>query len=428
MSTPRAIDGRSEGCGVVMFAMDARADRRISLAAGSLADAGYDVRMVSAGSRVDVRGGMRMNERSLQTPLRLKTYRYLRDNVRAPTTALRALYWRIDRRPERVFLGVFKRAIAENPATVYVAHDLPMLPVALAAAERHGGKVLFDSHELYPDQEFSAFEGRLWREVEARYIARADAVIAVNPSIAGELARRNSITTPTVVENCDHWRAAPQAGARRPLRRALDIADDVPLVLYQGGLSHGRNLETLVKAFALIEHPTAVLAILGDGPVRGSLERAVLQMGLAHRVRFHRAVSQELLPAMTESADFGVIPYQPTCLNNYYCTPNKLYEYIMARLPIVATDLPELRRIVVGTDVGIVGDTHTPELFSSLIDHALVALPPKRQSMQVSLERAASKLCWEAQGQTYVDIVDELVHLTKGCGHPSGRRPVSPLG
>lgn len=429
MSSPRVADDKSEPrCVVVMFAVDAGADRRISLAAQSLAQSGMDVRLISARSPAGQPDDIPPASRSRQTSLRLDAYRYLRDRAKIPSSVMRGLYWRIDRRPERVFLASFRQAIAETPAAVYVANDLPMLPVALAAAERHGGRVLFDSHELYPEQEFSAFESRMWREVEDRYIERADAVVTVNESIAAELFDRHAIERPRVVENCDAWRVAAEAGTRRPLRQALGVADDAPLLLYQGGLSPGRNLETLVRAIPLLRNRAATLAILGDGPVRAGLERIAAGAGVSGRVRLHPAVPQDALPAMTASADVGVIPYQANCLNTFYCTPNKLYEYIMARLPIVATDLPELRRVVAGHEIGAVGDTQTPEQFAALIDRVLATSPQERQARRASLERAAELFCWENEGRKYVEVVDGLIRSSIADGRQGSRQRIEPAG
>jgi glycosyltransferase involved in cell wall biosynthesis len=416
-------NGRSAGaslhCDVVMFTMDAQIDRRILLAAEALAEAGLGIRVFApAGTRpgdphcVTRIGGGQSAVRSAG----LAVYRRLRDGLGLSPALLHGLYWRIARRPEHSFVGLFAATIARTPARVYVAHDLPMLPVALAAAERHGGRVLYDSHELYPEQDLFAHERRLWREVEARHIKRADAVVTVNPSIAGELARRHGIATPFIVQNCDRWRPPPDPARRQPLRDALGLGAQIPVVLYQGGLSTARNIEVLVRAFALIEHPTAMLVVLGDGPIRDRLQRLTGRLGLSDRIRFHPAVARDRLPEMTASADFGVIPYQPTCLSTRYCTPNKLYEYLMARLPVIATDLPEIRRIVSGGGIGLVGDTASPQGFARLIDRALSLGAGERQAMQSALELTARELSWEKEAPKYRGVVSALMSDTRDAG------------
>ena len=115
-----------------------------------------------------------------------------------------------------------------------------------------------------------------------------------------------------------------------------------------------------------VENTSVVLVFLGDGLLLRKLHK--LAKKTEGRVYFHPAVPQHELIELTASADVGVIPYQATCLNNFYCTPNKLFEFIAAGLPILATDLPELRKFVELQDIGMVGDTSTPQELARLID------------------------------------------------------------
>lgn len=341
----------------------------------------------------------------------LRIYRFVRDRFPLLRGVLRWLTWRIIRRPERAFIALFAPVLGRAAARVYIAHDLPMLPVALAARGLHGGKILFDSHELYPEQEFSAWEQRLWRQVETRHISRADAVITVNSSIAREICRRHGIAEPIVVRNAELYQRARAEGDGNRLRRALRIPAATPLFLYQGGLSTSRNIETLIAAFGRVRNENVMLAILGDGPALPLLERRVRTLGLTSRVRFHPAVPQAELLEMTRGADFGVIPYRANCLNMELCTPNKLFEFIMARVPIVATDLPEIRRIVDGYDIGLLGRTDDPEAFAGLIDEALDKRIGSIQTWRTGLERAAYDLCWEREGEKYLSVVRELSNV-----------------
>lgn len=392
---------------VIMFTMDERIDRRILLAAGTLIASGLSVRVYAPARGAAPQEPAWVSRIALDAQgshgLGLRLYRLLRDRLPFLRPLLRFAVWRVVQRPQDLFSGLFAPVVASAAAPVYVAHDLPMLPVALAARARHGGKVLYDSHELYPEQEFSEHERDLWRRTEAELIGQADAVITVNDSIADEMARRYGIARPTVVTNAETFRPAPLPGGR--LRRALGWDADVPLVLYQGGLSPNRNIHTLVAAFRHLRHPSACLAVLGDGAVKPELERLVNSLGIGSRVRFHPAVPQDELPGMTADADIGVIPYRATCLNNLYCTPNKLYEFVMARLPVVASDLPELRRVVAGGGLGLVGDTATPESFAALLDEALAMLAQRKTELRAAAEDAAHRLSWDVEGPKYRDAV-----------------------
>lgn len=395
---------------VVMFAMDRQLDRRIVLAAEGLMAAGLSVRLFAPADGApsnEASWVSRIGGSGAQKP-GLALYRMLRDRVPVAGRLMRRAIWSATGRPEQSFLALFADVVSRANAPLYVAHDLPMLPVALAARQAHGGKVLFDSHELYSEQEFSEAERVLWRQTEARFVPQADAVITVNPSIADELARRYGIAGPVVVSNAEAYRPeAPERSGR--LRAALGWGDSVPLLLFQGGITAHRNIATLIRAIGKLRRTDICLALLGDGPAKGEVERLVSSLGLGERVRFHAAVPQADLPSMTADADLGVIPYQANCLNTYYCTPNKLYEFIMARLPVVASDLPELRRAVEGNGIGVVGDTTSPATFAALIDAGFDAWEARRDALKSALDTAARSMNWEVEGQKYLSVVRSLL-------------------
>jgi glycosyltransferase involved in cell wall biosynthesis len=397
---------------VVMFAMDRRIDRRILLAARTLMANGLSVRLFAPADGAPFDEPDWIKRIGAQVPgahgVGLRLYRLVRDRLPILRGVLRWLTWRVTRRPERAFIALFAPALECAAARVYIAHDLPMLPVAVAARGLHGGKILLDSHELYSEQEFSIWEKRLWRRVETRHIGGADAVITVNPSIAREISRRHGVTEPVVVQNAELYQPPQLKSEATRLRQSLSIPDSAKLFLYQGGLTMGRNIETLVAAFGHVNDQNAILAILGDGPALPFLERQVRNLGLTNRVRFHPAVPQRELLEMTRGADFGVIPYQANCLNMELCTPNKLFEFIMARVPIIATDLREVRRIVSGYNIGLLGDTEDARAFARLIDEALNNCKALKQTWQAGLERAALDLCWEREEEKYLCVVRKL--------------------
>lgn len=398
---------------VVMFAMDRIIDRRIVLAAEMLMSRGLTVRLLAPANgapRDEPKWIQRIDDRAPGVHgAGLRIYRFVRDRFPLLRKVLRWFAWQAIRRPEHAFVSLFALALENAVARVYIAHDLPMLPVAVAARCLHGGKILFDSHELYPEQEFSTWEKRLWGDVERRYIREADAIVTVNLSIAREVSRRHGITEPTVVQNAERYQQVRSSCDRKRLRAKLNIPVDATVFLYQGGLTLSRNIETLVDAFGRVRDKNAILVVLGDGPALLPLQRRALSVGAMNRILFHPAVPQAELLDMTSGADFGVIPYRANCLNTELCTPNKLFEFIMARVPIVATNLPELRRIVAGYGIGIVGNTDDAERFAGLIEEALKVSVARRREWQISLEAAACELCWEREGEHYFSVVRDLL-------------------
>jgi glycosyltransferase involved in cell wall biosynthesis len=178
-------------------------------------------------------------------------------------------------------------------------------------------------------------------------------------------------------------------------------------LLYQGGLSTGRQLEALVSAMALVQVTGVHLVILGDGPLQPALQKLAVAPGAQGRVHLHPAVPQSELLAWTAAADAGVIPYQPTCLNNLYCTPNKLFEFIAAGLPILASDLPEIRAIVAGHGIGQLADLSSPSAIAAAIDRFFA------DRRQLAIWRDASQkargiLNWDEEGRKVVRVFKGL--------------------
>lgn len=401
---------------VVMFTHDRQIDRRILLEADALEADGWDVRILALrvgglppaeDPRVLRVGGLAGGAKGSggAHTLLLHVYQWVKRLVPVNSALMRAgrsIAWSLlPGGPGRLFTRLFAEAVANHPADIYVAHDLPMLPVGVAAVERHGGRLVYDSHECFPEQEFNALERRVWRRLERSLIGRCDLVITVNASIAALMEQRYGLRRVEVIHNAERVPDTESAG--RPLRERLGLAETTPLVLYQGGLSEGRNLDALVRMVHYLNTPGVHLAFLGDGLLRDRLAALARRVGVADRVHLVPAVPQADLLGYTRSADLGVIPYRPNCLNNRFCSPNKLFEFIAAGLPIIASDLPELRRFVVGYGIGLVGNTESPRALAGMVD-AFFERPEIAEGFRSNLVRARREVNWAREGDTLVGL------------------------
>ncbi len=265
-------------------------------------------------------------------------------------------FWQVHRQ--------LKAALASCTARVYHASDLYVLPALAMAAQRHGGRLVFDARERYPY--VAGTTGRplhryFWKLVERHYIQRTDLVLTVSDGIANHLVQDYNITPPLVLYN------APTAPASispaLSLRRRLQLSDKAVLFLYQGHLRPGRGC--LLPLEALSEVPEAVLVYLGDGPLAPAIRERAAALGVTDRVYLLPPVLPDELLAVTASADVGLVLLEDTCLNHRLALPNKLFEYLAAGLPVLVSDLPELRRIVETYGVGYVVDIHTLEALTA---------------------------------------------------------------
>lgn len=407
----------------LMLTADRQIDRRILLEADALEADGWAVRILAMpldgpdtgrDPRVQRLGiNLRRNAREF---LILELYRKARAMMPMNSAAMRymkALAWTYFVDQEQFYVGLFLNEALRHPADLVVAHDLPMLPVAARVAEVKGSKLVYDSHELFSEQEFSDREKRRWRGIEDCYIRLADRVITVNQSIAEELEKRYALPKVHVILNAERpYRAAEPA--EQGLRQRLGLGSEAVIGLFQGGMSAGRNLETLVRAMAQVSVSGLHLVFLGDGQMASPLSRLSHDLGLEKRIHFLAAVPQNELLALTASADFGIIAYQPLCLNTRYCTPNKLFEFIAAKLPMVASDLPELNHFVSGYGIGLTGDLSSASSAARMLS-SMAADKGGRETFRRRIGEVREFVSWDVEGPKFAALI---AGLKPGAGNP----------
>jgi glycosyltransferase involved in cell wall biosynthesis len=307
-----------------------------------------------------------------------------------------------------VLLDYYARALRVGRrlrADVYHAHDLVTLPVAWAAAGRRA-RLVYDAHELFTEiGRLGAFPRRAFRWMEAALIGRADRVITVNDSIAAELSRRYGVPTPLVVMNCPRTAGFRPDREASPLRRRVGLPHGVPIVLFQGMFMPHRGLENLVRAASRFAR--AHLVFMGWGPLLEDLRRLAGETGVTGRVHFTEGVPLADLLSFTSGADLGAIPYRNVGLNNYLTSPNKLFEYCAAGVPVVASRFPELTKVVDGLGIGLTFDPDDPADIARAVDALLeddVALSRARENVA----RAAGRFTWEDESRKLLDLYASL--------------------
>ncbi len=286
------------------------------------------------------------------------------------------------------------------------AHDLPQLRPAAAAKRELGVRLVYDAHELYPEiHTLTPPQKRMLAEREARYIRACDLVITVNAYMAQIMAERYGIAAPAVILNAT---AQPPGFDQRErydrFRAALPIPRDAVILLYQGWMSLGRGLDTLLRSIALVKDPRVHLVMMGYGAGCEALPPLARELGLSHRIHFKDAVSQSELLFWTASADAGIIPYPPVDLNNHFCSPNKLFEFIAARLPIIANDLPFLRDVVAGNDFGVVRKLDTAADLAAAIDSMFDDFPARTEHFRNSLIGAGDRFAWSVEQKKLLSL------------------------
>jgi glycosyltransferase involved in cell wall biosynthesis len=177
-------------------------------------------------------------------------------------------------------------------------------------------------------------------------------------------------------------------------------------VLYVGGLMAGRGLEQLVDAMPHVEG--GVLVFLGDGVLAASLRQRAAAAGIADRVRVIPPVPSSEVIDVAASADVGVSPIVPSCLNYRYSLPNKLFQYMAAGLAVVASDFPQVREVVQGAACGLVVDTRRPTAIAEAINR-LLRDPDEARAMGERGRRAViDRFNWTTSAEALLDVYARL--------------------
>jgi glycosyltransferase involved in cell wall biosynthesis len=270
---------------------------------------------------------------------------------------------------KRAMRRALSNSIAEFRPDLLHCHDLGTLPLGCAYKRRTGCPVIFDSHELYEEQSMvPPWKKRLHRWQLARLSGDVDGFITINDSIADCMLRRYPKFPPAVIiKNAARLPAAEVSDDGR-LRRAAALEHGRKVLLYQGGFARFRGLETVVRSAALLP-PEWCLVMMGWGNLEASLRSIALLVDPGGgRIRFVPPAPQGELAQWTAGATLGVIPYENNCLNHWFCTPNKLWEYPLAGVPILASPFPELRKVLEEHGVGrLLSDPVTAEGIAELV-------------------------------------------------------------
>ncbi len=336
-------------------------------------------------------------------------------------------------------VGWARTAAAVAPeADAYHGHDLSGLPGAVAAAERHGRSrlrampaLVYDSHEIYVESgriaKLPGWVRRVLALQERGWVRRVDALVTVNESLAEELGQRYHPRRVVVVRNCPaRW--DPLEPRPDLLRQAAHIPAGSPVALYHGAFSAHRGMEELAEATLQSGMERVHAVFLGYGSERASLDRRAADPRYGGRAHVLEAVPPADLPPWVASADVGVMPIQRSTLNHYLSTPNKLFESLAAGVPVVVSDFPEMRRIVLSDPDGPLGATCDPADPASVARAIcmILQLPPdERADLRRRCLRAAhERYNWETEVSRLLALYRDLL----GDGAAEATTRVEPAG
>lgn len=281
-------------------------------------------------------------------------------------------------------------------------HDTVALPVSWLISVITRSALIYDAHELESDKNgTSFFMGRMTYLVERLLWSRVSGFITVSPSIEqwysehmGKKVSRVVLNSP-IDSNTNHL-------SDNYLRSRFNIPEDELIFIYIGILGEGRGIDLILEAFQKTDLKSNVI-FLGYGEFEEKITKLSAESG---RVYFHEAVPHDEVVSIASTADLGLCLVENVSLSDYYCLPNKLFEYLFSGLRVVASDFPDIRNIVIDRDLGFCCDLKVDSLVEN-IKLAEKNIKNLENGKTINLD----DLTWEFQAKSLVDLYTEILSV-----------------
>ncbi|MCL6451906.1 MAG: glycosyltransferase family 4 protein [Acetobacteraceae bacterium] len=291
------------------------------------------------------------------------------------------------------------------------AHDLRTLPLGALLARRLKARLVYDAHELFPDMTGRGrVMSRVCTWVEARLAPRADLVLTVGAHAAQELGRRYRLRRVAVIHNFPL--SLPEEPGAGPDGQVSDqTAEHLrrPLLVHVGGMGAGRGLDVLVRALLLARSRPELLLV---GGARRDFNRVAALYarlgGEPSRLQWVAPVAPEEVPSLVRSGSVGVVALENLSLNNRLALPNKLFHYLAAGLPVVASDLPAIAEFTKQHGVGELFKSGSAEDLGEAVDRLLLD-PDRWAEARRAVSRVRSEVVWEKEAPRLVQLYHDLM-------------------
>ena len=289
-------------------------------------------------------------------------------------------------------------------ADVFHANDLDTLLANRWASKLRRKPLVYDSHEYFtgvPEIQNKPKIKMIWEIIEKSIFPKLKHIFTVNQSIA-DLYRNQYNKDVQVLRNVPRSDDLKKTKSRTD----LGIPLDKKIVLVQGtGINVDRGIEELLDAVSIMEG--TILYIVGSGDVLEQLRDKSQAEELKGKVVFIGKLPYNEMMQYTYNADVGVTLDKDTNINYRFSLPNKIFDYIKAGLPVLSSDLVELKKIINQYEIGVIAVNHSPEE----IKKCLLAIWDNETRFSQYKEntiKAAQELTWEKEVETLLEVYKKL--------------------
>ena len=252
--------------------------------------------------------------------------------------------------------------------------------------------------------------------LERQVLEQADLTIAVSDEVAAKIARVTPLSRSTVVPNgveVERFRTMPNRDAAR---RALALPAAEHVACFVGALRPWHGVDLAIRAIADTE--AMHLAIAGEGPIRVELAALAADLGVTHRVHFLGHLDHAGVASCLAACDVAVAPYPLS--ESFSFSPLKLYEYLAAGIPVVASRIGQIGDVL---DQGRWGALVPPGDVPALRDAMVTAIesPAARHRAAAAREYALQHHGWAHRARQITDAVSPFIGRPEGANHALAR-------
>lgn len=312
-----------------------------------------------------------------------------------------------------VYYDFYQRAVkrgVEHPTDVVHCHDLNTLKIGVKLKRETRCRLVYDSHELYRHKNRMHKVGRFknWylKRIEVEGMKLSDRVITVGECIADWLAKEYTTRKPEVVLNTPELRLASR-NENCDLRKLLNVPSSSHLMVYSGSITFNRGVENIIRAVVKVPNLYFVMMGFSTDVFKQSLVDLIAKEQVGNRVSFYGPVPHNEVSTYLASADFGAAPIMNICLSYYFCSPNKLFEFVQASLPVIASNFPEMSKVVEDYEIGYTFDPADVDDIANCITK-MISNKPQQDIFRANTKNAALRFQWKNEEVKLEKIYKEL--------------------
>jgi len=337
--------------------------------------------------------------------------RHKKDSPAMPLRAYRYKRFRLPFEKGALFYAVlnirlFLYLLFSKRANLF-ANDLDTLPAVFLISKIKKVPLIYDSHELFtevPELIERPKIQNIWLTIERWIFPKLSHTITVNQSIA-QLFKQKYQNNVAVVRN-----VPMQITALHPYsKEELGLPPETKMLIVQGsGLNVDRGIEEAINAMTQITN--AVLFLVGSGDIIPKAKKMVTDKALQDKVIFVGRLPYLEMMRYTATADLGLALDKPLSLNYQLALPNKVFDYLQAQTPIVASPLIEIERLIQNYDCGELIQEVKPDSIAQKINQIL-ADQERLKQLQLNCQKAAQIEHWEKDAKVLKEVISAAYGL-----------------